>query len=95
MTTDEIQGGREAGGILLSIDRPEPIRGEGAAAMLDPGYAPAIDTSGAPALGLGFALRLVRNLARSTGGDLAIDADAFVLSLPTRARDEVPSNQRG
>ena len=86
--------GREAGGIRLEIDRPEPIRGEGAAAMLDPGYAPAIDTSAAPALGLGFALRLVRNLARSTGGDLAIDADAFVLSLPTHARDEVPSGQR-
>ena len=48
----------------------------------------------APALGLGFALRLVRNLARSTGGDLAIDAVAFVRSLPTHARDEVPSGQR-
>lgn len=85
---------REAGGMTLSIDRPEPIRGDGAAAMLDPGYAPAIDMSGAPALGLGFALRLVRNLARSTGGDLAIEPDAFVLTLPTVARDEVPNGQR-
>ena len=83
-----------AGGIVLAIDRPHTIRGAGAAAMLDPGYAPDIDMSGAPALGLGFALRLVRNLARSAGGDLAIEADAFVLTLPTEARDEVPSGQR-
>ncbi len=83
-----------SGGIVLSIDRPRTIRGAGAAAMLDPGYAPDIDMSGAPALGLGFALRLVRNLARSAGGDLAIEADAFVLTLPTQQRDEVPNGQR-
>lgn len=83
-----------AGGIVLVLDRPEPIRGAGAEAMLDPGYAPAIDMSGAPALGLGFALRLVRNLARSVGGDLAIEPEAFVLTLPSQARDEVPSGQR-
>ena len=86
--------GGEAGEIRLSIDRPRPIRGDGAGAMLDPGYAPAIDAGGAPALGLGFALRLVRNLARSAGGDFSIGADAFVLFLPTNARDEVPSGQR-
>lgn len=86
--------GRDGGGIVLSIDRPEPIRGPGAAAMLDPGYAPAIDMSGAPALGLGFALRLVRNLARSAGGELSIEADTFVLSLPTEEQHELPSGQR-
>lgn len=86
--------GREEGGIVLSIDRPEPIRGAGAEAMLDPGYAPAIDMSGAPALGLGFALRLVRNLARSAGGELTIEAEAFILSLPTEAQDELPNGQQ-
>lgn len=84
----------KGGGIVLSLDRPAPIRGAGAEAMLDPGYAPAIDISGVPALGLGFALRLVRNLARSAGGDLTIEAEAFVLTLPTAAEDEVPSGQR-
>lgn len=82
------------GGIVLVLDRPQPIRGEGAEAMLDPGYAPAIDMSGAPALGLGFALRLVRNLARSVGGDLTIEPHAFVLSLPSQARDEGLSGQQ-
>ena len=86
--------GRAGDGVALSIDRPAPIRGEGAAAMLDPGYAPAIDMSGAPALGLGFALRLVRNLARSTGGDLSIEPDAFVLTLPTRAEGEGVGGQQ-
>ncbi|HZF42349.1 MAG TPA: HAMP domain-containing sensor histidine kinase [Sphingomonadaceae bacterium] len=83
------------GGVVLVLDRPQAIRGEGAEAMLDPGYAPAIDMSGAPALGLGFALRLVRNLARSVGGDLVIEPHAFVLSLPSRARDEGVGGRQG
>ena len=47
--------------LCLSIDRPRAIEGLDEAALLDPGYSPDGDWPGAPALGLGFALRLVRN----------------------------------
>lgn len=36
----------------------------------------------APLLGLGFSLRLVRNLARNAGGDLRLYNEALILSLP-------------
>lgn len=36
----------------------------------------------APLLGLGFSLRLVRNLARNAGGDLRFYNEALILSLP-------------
>jgi len=85
---------RSGGGVVLSVDRPGAIRGPGAAAMLDPGYAPAVESRDAPALGLGFALRLIRNLARAAGGDLGIEVDAFVLSLPIEERGELPNGQR-
>lgn len=40
---------------------------------------------GAPLLGTGFALRLVRNLAASLGGQMMITADRMVVSLPAAA----------
>lgn len=66
----------------LSIDRPRAIVGLGEAALLDPGYSPEGDWPGAPALGLGFALRLVRNLAEAVGGGLVIGEERFSLYLP-------------
>jgi hypothetical protein len=39
------------------------------------------DTS-SPLLGLGFSLRLVRNLARKAGGDLRFQKESLVLSIP-------------
>jgi hypothetical protein len=50
--------------------------------LLDPGYSPEGDWPGAPVLGLGFSLRLVRNLAEAVGGALVIDEDRFALYLP-------------
>ena len=50
------------------------------AALLDPGYSPEGDWPGAPALGLGFALRLVRNLAEAVGGAL-VDRRGPLLAL--------------
>lgn len=67
--------------LRLSIDRPRAIAGLDEAALLDPGYSPEGDWPGAPALGLGFALRLVRNLAESVGGTLAVGAERFSLYL--------------
>ncbi|MFL6858852.1 MAG: histidine kinase dimerization/phospho-acceptor domain-containing protein [Allosphingosinicella sp.] len=68
--------------LCLSIDRPRAIDGLDEAALLDPGYSPEGDWPGAPALGLGFALRLVRNLADAVGGGLAVGETRFFLYLP-------------
>jgi signal transduction histidine kinase len=69
----------------LALDRPAAIAGVGEADLLDPGYSPDGDWPGAPALGLGFALRLVRNLAEAVGGALVVDAARFSLFLPAAA----------
>lgn len=68
--------------LCLAIARPESIRGLEESELLDPGYSPEGDWPAAPALGLGFALRLVRNLAEAVGGSLRIDPDRFLLFLP-------------
>lgn len=70
------------GGAAIAIDRPRALAGERETALLDPGYGPEGDWPDAPLLGLGFALRLVRNLAERSGGGFAIQAERFVLSLP-------------
>ncbi len=69
--------------LCLAIDRPRAITGLDEGALLDPGYSPEGDWPGAPALGLGFALRLVRNLAEAVGGALTVGTDRFSLFLPT------------
>ena len=68
--------------LRLAIDRPAAIAGVGEADLLDPGYSPDGDWPGAPALGLGFALRLIRNLAEAVGGALVVDDARFALYLP-------------
>lgn len=74
--------------VSLSIDRPAAIAGLGEAALLDPGYTPEGDWPDAPALGLGFALRLVRNLAEAAGGSLEIGPRRISLDLPAAPTGE-------
>lgn len=81
--------------LCLSIDRPRAIEGLDESALLDPGYSPDGDWPGAPALGLGFALRLVRNLAEAVGGALAVGADRFFLYLPPLEPAERSSGRNG
>jgi signal transduction histidine kinase len=81
--------------LCLAIDRPRAIAGLDEQALLDPGYSPEGDWPGAPALGLGFALRLVRNLAEAVGGALVVGADRFFLYLPPQDIAEVSSGQSG
>ncbi len=86
----------DAGGHLalrLAIGRPQAIAGLGERDLLDPGYSPDGDWPGAPALGLGFALRLVRNLAEAVGGELDIGPDGFVLTLPAEAEEAPPATR--
>jgi signal transduction histidine kinase len=68
--------------LCLAIDRPRAIEGLEERALLDPGYSPDGDWPGAPVLGLGFSLRLVRNLAEAVGGGLAVGETRFSLYLP-------------
>jgi signal transduction histidine kinase len=81
--------------LCLAIDRPQAIAGIEESALLDPGYSPDGDWPGAPALGLGFALRLVRNLAEATGGALIIGAERFSLYLPPLHTAELSAGQGG
>ncbi|MDT9597638.1 sensor histidine kinase [Sphingosinicella rhizophila] len=79
--------------ICLAIDRPSAIAGLEEKALLDPGYSPEGDWPGAPALGLGFALRLVRNLAEAVGGALDVGERRFFLYLPPlEAQERVLGN---
>ena len=75
--------------VSLAITRPRALAGLDEAALfaLDASAlgAGAIDGAAAddlPLLGVGFALRLARNLAGELGGRLAIDADRLTLLLP-------------
>ncbi|WP_066958892.1 sensor histidine kinase [Rhizorhabdus dicambivorans] len=68
--------------LLLTLLRPRALDGRDEKMLLDPGYNPDGNWPDAPVLGLGFALRLVRNLAIASGGMLEIDATRFYLSLP-------------
>ena len=79
--------------LCLAIDRPRAIAGLNEAALLDPGYSPEGDWPGAPALGLGFALRLVRNLAEAVGGGLHIGPQRFYLYLPPLEESGLSSGQ--
>jgi signal transduction histidine kinase len=81
--------------LCLSIDRPLAIEGLDEGALLDPGYSPDGDWPGAPALGLGFALRLVRNLAEAVGGGLRIGGSRFFLYLPPLEPAERSTGQNG
>ncbi|HEV2816569.1 MAG TPA: histidine kinase dimerization/phospho-acceptor domain-containing protein [Allosphingosinicella sp.] len=75
----------EAATLCLAVGRPAAIHGVEEADLLDPGYSPEGDWPGAPALGLGFALRLIRNLAEAVGGALVVEEARFALYLPVPA----------
>lgn len=68
--------------VVFRLARPLALAGQDEQALLDPGYSPEGDWPDAPLLGLGFALRLVRNLAVAAGGRFAIANDWFELALP-------------
>jgi signal transduction histidine kinase len=78
--------------VALWVMRPRLLAGRDENALLDPGFSPEGEWPDAPVLGLGFALRLVRNLALATGGALEITDDAFRLFLPVRADNLVSGN---
>ncbi len=72
----------DVGVVHIEVDRPAAVAGRDEPQLLDPGYSPQGDWPDAPLLGLGFTLRLVRNLALAAGGTLELGARAFTLTLP-------------
>lgn len=68
--------------ICAGIELPHSLREVEQARLFDPAYIPAGEWPAAPALGLGFALRLVQNLAQAAGGSFTLDGDRFLLALP-------------
>lgn len=69
----------------FSISRPKRIQGISEADLLDPSQGIDGDSDDAPLLGLGFSLRLVRNLARGSSGSLVITDEKIELILPATA----------
>jgi signal transduction histidine kinase len=70
--------------MVLEVARPTMLAGRDERTLLDPGYNPDGDWPEAPVLGLGFALRLVRNIAAACGGALDIQPEKLILRLPLR-----------
>jgi len=70
--------GSEGGNCALTLTRPYTIFDAGEEQLFDPAFALNADDK----LGIGFALRLVRGLARIAGGDLRVDPERLVLLLP-------------
>ena len=69
------------GRLSLSFTRPMATRQLSEQEMLDPSFMAGPEGEGSK-LGLGFALRLVRGLARLAGGDLGFTPAEVVLTLP-------------
>ncbi len=65
---------------LIDISRPKRLLGRSEEDLLSTDGQH--DGAGEPLLGLGFSLRLVRNLARSAGGDLRFEEETLLLRLP-------------
>lgn len=77
----------------FSLSRPLQIRGVSEEQLLDPSQGVEGDASDAPLLGLGFSLRLVRNLAKSANGTLTISNDRIGLTLPAAATSEIVTRE--
>jgi signal transduction histidine kinase len=83
----------EAGTVAIAFSRPALLEGQPETDLLDPGFSPDGDWPDAPALGLGFALRLIRNIAREVNGQLAIEPQDFVLHLPSKDASALPGER--
>jgi len=66
--------------MTISVTRPMSTRHLSDEQIMDPSFQS--EDEGAAKLGLGFALRLVRGLARLAGGDLKLTAGEFQLVVP-------------
>jgi signal transduction histidine kinase len=73
---------REDEMVSIAFDRPAALAGRDGADLLAIDAEQEAEGEGAPLLGTGFALRLVRNLATELGGSFAMTANHLTLRLP-------------
>ncbi len=66
----------------FTLSRPSRIKDIAENILLDPSQGIDGDDSESSLLGLGFSLRLVRNLAQAAGGSLTISQNSIALTLP-------------
>lgn len=78
-----------SGTVVLHLDRPQALSQLTDEALFGLDADTASDEDGAPLLGTGFALRLVRNLAAELGGALLVGSDRLTLRLPGALDREV------
>ena len=79
--TIHIEAKEGRGRLAVSASRPAATLHLGEVQLFDPSFATAAEGEGSR-LGLGFALRLVRGLARLAGGELSLSASQLTLVLP-------------
>lgn len=73
----------------FTLSRPSRIKDVAESILLDPSQGIDGEVGESSLLGLGFSLRLVRNLAQSAGGSLAINADNIALTLPAATTSKI------
>lgn len=73
------------GAIAFALDRPSTLIDLEEAQLLDPGFLGDGEWPDGPLLGLGFSLRLIRSLALSCGGALAIEPRRLLITIPAVA----------
>jgi len=76
-----VRGARDGAMIALAVDRPRALDTDTEAALFSLDAAED-ERPGAPLLGVGFTLRLARNLAAELGGTLSVDPACLTLRLP-------------
>ena len=72
----------EADTVAIGFDRPAGLASYAEEALFAIDAEAEAEDAGAPLLGTGFALRLVRNLAVELGGSLSIGEHRLTLRLP-------------
>ena len=73
----------------FTLSRPSRIKDIAESILLDPSQGIDGDGGESSLLGLGFSLRLVRNLAQAAGGSLTINADNIALTLPAATASKI------
>lgn len=80
---------RDGADVAMAFDRPAALAVHGDEGLLTIDGDDDAGGDGAPLLGTGFALRLVRNLAAELGGGLVVDAQRLTLRLPAAETAEM------
>lgn len=78
----------------FSVKLPHAIKNKNEMLLLESGPNIEEDNVNAPLLGLGFSLRLVRNLANNVGGNLLFQKEQVILNLPASRNNIMRENEQ-